>query len=415
MNKRKLILFTDRFPYGFTNRNFLNDEFPYLHDAFDVTIVSSDEELENCFLEYDDVPVYRYYGIGGKNALFKVINTLKYIFSPCGIREIYDIIKLRHNIRRNLKDSLYYYWSAQNKYSFMKRNGILKGCDNAVFYAYWNNFTALSIALHKNRFKNIKLLSRLHRYDLYNERNGFRQPFKKYVAKKYDKLSFICNEGQEYFEKVHTDKYKSKYMISRLGIHDALAGKDMPVKSDDTFLLVSCGNVIRRKRIDLIPSALAKIDGKKIKWVHFGDGEEMNNLRAVCKELLDNKSNISYELKGDCDNSEVLNYYKNNYCDAFILCSSSEGMPVTIMEALCLGIPVITTDVGGTKEMVEGGGNIVLNKNCTLDEIKDAILKIASYDKETTEKIREYNRSIYEKTFNADKNYKEFVGVLKNL
>jgi glycosyltransferase involved in cell wall biosynthesis len=46
--------------------------------------------------------------------------------------------------------------------------------------------------------------------------------------------------------------------------------------------------------------------------------------------------------------------------DVFCLASRHEGLPVALMEALVLGIPVVATDVGGTAEIVTDGREAVL-------------------------------------------------------
>jgi glycosyltransferase involved in cell wall biosynthesis len=47
-------------------------------------------------------------------------------------------------------------------------------------------------------------------------------------------------------------------------------------------------------------------------------------------------------------------------CDGFVLASNNEGLPVALMEALAIGLPVVATDVGGVGEAITDGVNGVL-------------------------------------------------------
>ena len=59
-------------------------------------------------------------------------------------------------------------------------------------------------------------------------------------------------------------------------------------------------------------------------------------------------STISVKIMGRMKNKDIYSLYEKEKPDLFINLSSSEGIPVSIMEAMSFGIPVISTDVGGT-------------------------------------------------------------------
>ena len=58
-------------------------------------------------------------------------------------------------------------------------------------------------------------------------------------------------------------------------------------------------------------------------------------------------------------------------CDVMILPSYREGFSQSLVEALAIGRPIITTDVPGCREMIDGNGFLVAPKNVT--ELKDAM------------------------------------------
>src|SRR5690606_13386262 len=89
---------------------------------------------------------------------------------------------------------------------------------------------------------------------------------------------------------------------------------------------------------------------KKIEWHHFGDGLEFEELKKKIKTL--NKKKIAVILHGWATQADILKFYELYFVNWFVNVSESEGIPVSIMEAMSFGIPVIATDVGGTSEIV---------------------------------------------------------------
>lgn len=63
-------------------------------------------------------------------------------------------------------------------------------------------------------------------------------------------------------------------------------------------------------------------------------------------------------------------------CDIFVLSSTYEGLPVSLMEALVLGLPVVSTDVGGIGELVRDGVEGILVPPSSPDELAAGLLKL---------------------------------------
>lgn len=97
-----------------------------------------------------------------------------------------------------------------------------------------------------------------------------------------------------------------------------------------------------------------------------GDGPERAELQRQIVEL---GLCDTVQLVGDRDDvPELL-----SECDVFVLSSCSEGMPVTVLEAMAAGLPVVATDVGGLSSVVDSGVTGTLVPAGTPDVLADAL------------------------------------------
>ena len=96
--------------------------------------------------------------------------------------------------------------------------------------------------------------------------------------------------------------------------------------------------------------------------------------------------------------------------DAFVLCSRFEGLPVTIIEAMLGGLPVIASDVGGVGELVENRRNGLLIRPNNVDELTEAVIEII---KNPSDRVR-MGRASYE-TAMADYTVAKMIEGYQNL
>jgi glycosyltransferase involved in cell wall biosynthesis len=180
----------------------------------------------------------------------------------------------------------------------------------------------------------------------------------------------------------------------------------------DTFLLVSCSNIIPLKRVNLIAEALKNITATPIKWVHIGDGPERNKLEALIQELT---GNIQVKLLGRLSNSNVKRYYAENRPDLFINVSTSEGVPVSIMEAMSFGISVIATNVGGNNEIVSAENGYLLPSQLSPEDLANSIKSFIDLTLKQKEVKRQSSYETWKDKYNAEINFREFVKTIQDL
>ena len=117
------------------------------------------------------------------------------------------------------------------------------------------------------------------------------------------------------------------------------------------------GSLGRRKGIfDIlraVPLVLEKINS--VQFIFLGWEEyaaEMEQIRAICR---DRNLDSHLHFPGRVIGAEKYCYYQQ--ADVFILPSHAENLPFSLLEAMAMGLPVITTPVGGIPEFVENGKN----------------------------------------------------------
>lgn len=179
-------------------------------------------------------------------------------------------------------------------------------------------------------------------------------------------------------------------------------------RENENIVILTVARLIKRKGIDDLIRAVPAIvkAHRNIEVKIIGEGNMGAELKALA-EKLDVSEYI--EFLGYIPHNEISNYYSAS--DIFVLPSRNEGMSNTVLEAMASGLPVITTDTGGTRELIDGNGIIVPSEDS--DAISNAVLNLINDHKLRENmgmKSREIAESMSWKNI-AEKYYKLYVEV----
>ncbi len=111
-------------------------------------------------------------------------------------------------------------------------------------------------------------------------------------------------------------------------------------------------------------------------------------------------------MPGQIKNEKLIELYKNKTVDVVVLPSINtsdgeyEGVPVSLMEAMSYGVPVISTETGGIPELLENGGGIMV-KEKDPKGLADAVEKLIE-DRVLYEKLSENGNDRIKTSFNVD-------------
>jgi glycosyltransferase involved in cell wall biosynthesis len=408
-----ILLITEAFPY-LQMEQFLETEIKYYKHFNNINytimpIKGGKEKRDlDSFIYLDNYLIENL----NKSLFYNISNFLKsflnkHFYKELIIHKIYNLKKLKSFIFAMIKYINYY--DILDIY-FQKKNNL----ENTIVYTYWNNEMTYALQSLKNKY-NYKLVSRVHGFDLYEERHPLSyMPLKKQFTEDIDKIFTITESANEYLHKKYYFNF-DQIELSRLGVED----NNIRTLSNENNILhiVSCSSLTHVKRVDKIIDALSIIANEQTHitfiWTHIGDGNFFKNLLLKSNEKLSKLRNVIFVFKGHLDNKKVYQFYKDNKIDLFLNTSTSEGVPVSIMEAMSCHIPIVAPNVGGISDMVQNGINgFLLSSKCEINEIVDALNKINFYKNII---IRNNSYKLFKEKYHALNNYKLFLEKLINL
>lgn len=411
---KNLVILTDSFPYQ-GGEQFIESEVHYWADTnFDnVYILPKMVPTENVRFYPESLILYSRVEV---DLFTKLICIIMALISSIFWKELLNIFKMEKFELRNILIAL----KTVTKVKLIEKQlskafNVIKG--DIVVYSYWNDMDFYAACELKKKGKIKSVVSRSHRYDLYKEfRENSYMPLKHQYSNVVDKIFLLTDSAREYY-RVTYNYNNSVLDVAKLGVFIPIHTSNYNLERK-VIKVLSISNCIAIKRVDKIIDALSKFsinEQIEVHWTHIGNGVLLEKLKQQALEAEINERNdfFKYNFMGFLPNIEVKKLLSEQNFDLFINASESEGVPVSIMEAMSYSIPVIAPDVGGISDIVNNSTGKLLNSNPSVENFVDAIQEIY-YSKDYL-KYRESAFLMVKQNYNADKNYKMFVKNLEKL
>lgn len=238
----------------------------------------------------------------------------------------------------------------------------------------------------------------------------------KETLKEADKIIAVSNATKDYV--LSLGAKPNKVTVIYNGV-DLKRFKPMPEKRAEmrrklgipqgSIVVLTVRRLVYKNGIDtLIESAnLAVKMNFKIVFLAVGKGPDFNNVQVRIKQLGIERN---FKLTGFVKDEDLPLYY--NTADLFVLPSKSgEGLPLVALEAMACGLPVVATNVGGIREIMNNKyGKLVPPNNADL--LANAIIEFAGMDFSSR---KSELRAMVEQKFSWDANVERLIEIYEEL
>ena len=160
------------------------------------------------------------------------------------------------------------------------------------------------------------------------------------------------------------------YPMSRITAREELAERFRLDK--DALWVANIGRLAPEKNFELFLEIIAKVKNNfaaKVQYLIVGDGPSKPSLQQLART---NNVGSDVIFTGFVDDIERV----NAAIDVFMMTSHTEGTSMSLLEAMRAKLPIVATDVGGNKDIVQLNENGILFPDANIDEGSDALIKL---------------------------------------
>lgn len=208
------------------------------------------------------------------------------------------------------------------------------------------------------------------------------------LAKTSTGIIAISEIQKEELTQQHTICQASKVKVIQLGFdlnrfHESLEHKRTETRqqfglSEDEIAVAIVGRLAAVKNHQLFLNAIEAIAAKTAKKVTFfivGDGDERSNIEQRIASI---KLPSTFKIVMTSWIKDIASF--NPGMDLICLTSLNEGTPVSLIEAQAANVPILTTNVGGVKDIVLQNETGFVVSNNSLSEFSEKLLFLIEND-----------------------------------
>jgi glycosyltransferase involved in cell wall biosynthesis len=230
------------------------------------------------------------------------------------------------------------------------------------------------------------------------------------VYSKVDEIVFVSKASVDLFCILHPN-FKDKTSVVYNGFENKLRN-ERSFRPHEQLKFVIVGSINERKGQKRALEAIVRF---RVKWGHLpdfkltivGDGSDYIEIDSFIKS---NNLQSIVSLVGSTN--KVMDILLMN--DVFMLPSSDEGLPMAILEAMSVAMPIVSTRVGGIPELVIDSVNGFL-LDCSSESLVDFFESLEKLNHETWQKMAISSRKMFDEKFSLLKMIQKYSELFRRL
>lgn len=184
------------------------------------------------------------------------------------------------------------------------------------------------------------------------------------------------------------------------------------LREKKTVTFAAIGRFDRNKNFYMLSKLFAKLaqQNKNVALMIIGGNPSESEQKFIIENIKTIKGKNTFLLGS---RANVGDYLLN--ADALILSSRFEGMPIVVLEALSIGLPIVSTPAGGVKDIVENGINGFIADGFEIENLYQAVISFLELSPEEVSVIKLKNLQLFQAKYDIGICSQKYITLYKYL